>query len=287
VPDFDNLWNYAKPYETEQKFRAVFAEAQGSVEKDYRLQLLTQIARTEGLQRKFDEAHRTLDDVQKALGATTPRAEIRYFLERGRVFNSSRKPDQALPLFMRAYELAMAASEDNLAVDAAHMMAIAEPQTEKKMEWNLTAISLAEKSEDPKARDWLGSLYNNMAWTYHDAGKFAEALSLFEKALAFRKFKGQPSSVRIAKWCIARTYRSMKKYSEALQIQADLEAEFSNLPEKDGYVYEELAEIFLALNKTASSKKYFVLAYEELSKDESFKANEPKRLQRLKDLGER
>ena len=71
----------------------------------YRFELLTQIARSQGLQRRFDDAHATLDWVEMVLNglpeteaegeaaAVTPR--IRHLLERGRVFNSSRRPLRA------------------------------------------------------------------------------------------------------------------------------------------------------------------------------------------------
>jgi tetratricopeptide (TPR) repeat protein len=285
LPEFDKLWNYDKPKETETVFRNLIPNAISAKDKDYLLQLRTQIARTEGLQRKFDEAHHTLDGVQKELDSHTSVAEVRYLLERGRVFNSSKKADQALPLFVKAYDFAVARHQDNFAVDAAHMVAIAEPDSAKQNEWNLKALAIAEKSNDKIARDWLGSLYNNMAWTYHDSGKLNEALDLFKKALVFREAKGEPSSIRIAKWSVARTYRSMKKYEEALKIQSELETEFNKLPEKDGYVFEELGELYLGLSKADLSKKYFALAYDELSKDEGLKANEAKRLQRMKELG--
>lgn len=285
LPEFDKLWNYGNPAQTEQKFRELIPVAKESNNLDYYLQLLTQIARTQGLQRKFEEAHKTLDDVQKNISENTRVAEIRYFLERGRVFNSSKKADQALPLFIKAFDLSLERHEDNFAVDAAHMVAIAEPNPEKQLEWNLKAISIAEKSKDPKAKNWLGSLYNNMGWTYHDSGKFEQALEIFKKALVFRESKGEPSSIRIAKWSIARALRSLKKYDEALEIQKALEKEFDKLPEKDGHVFEELGELYLVLNKADLSKKYFAQAYALLSKDEWFKENETKRLERIKELG--
>ncbi len=126
---------------------------------------------------------------------------------------------------------------------------------------------------------------NYWDWSYHDTGKFVEALDLFKKALAFRETKGEPSSIRVAKWSVARTCRSMKRYDDALKIQLALEEEFSKLPEKDGYVNEELGDLYLVLTKTDFSKKYFGLAYSELSNDEWFKSNEAKRLQRIKELG--
>ncbi len=283
--DLDSIWNFSKPGETEARFRALVPEAKGSQDQEFYLQLLTQIARAQGLQRRFEEAHQTLDRVQPALSSKTPVAEVRYALERGRVMNSSKRPQEALPLFAKAFDLASARGFDSLAVDAAHMVAIAEPDSDKQMQWNLRAASIAEKSKDQKARDWLGSLYNNMGWTYHDSGRPSEALEVFKKALAFRESKGEPTSIRVAKWSIARTYRSMKRYEEALKIQTSLEGELERVGETDGYVFEELGELYLVTSKAELAKKYFALAYRELSKDEWVKANDAPRLKRVKELG--
>jgi len=285
LPDFDQLWNYSKPAETEMKFRELLPVAHASGDQDFLLQLMTQISRTQGLQRKFDDAHQTLDEVEAALSVKTPVAEIRFFLERGRVFNSSKKADRALALFIKAYELSVNRDHDRFAVDAAHMLAIAEPTTEKQIEWNLKALAIAESSPDDRARNWLGSLYNNLGWTYHDAGQFEEALSYFEKGLAFRESKGEASSIRIAKWAVARVYRSLKRYNEALEIQLRLKKEFESISEKDGFVFEELGEIYLALGRPTLAQEHFALAYDVLSQDEWFKANEAKRLARIKELG--
>ena len=47
---FDDLWEYNQPAETEQKFRAHLAEHAATMSDEERLELLTQIARTQGLQ---------------------------------------------------------------------------------------------------------------------------------------------------------------------------------------------------------------------------------------------
>ncbi len=272
-------WNFSDAVGTEIKFRALLLE---SHDLDFELQIHTQIARALGLQRKFEEAHALLNHVETRLNTSTPLATIRYQLERGRVWNSSKNKAAALPLFVQASELAMKAKEDDLAVDALHMIAIAEADPKKQMEWNRLAVKLAESSSDTKARDWLGSLYNNIGWTYHEQGQFIEALEIFKKALAFREAKKTPSTIRVAKWCIARTYRSLNLFAEALKIQKAIETE-----ENDGYVFEELGELHLALDDQPESQKYFALAYEHLGKDEWFKANETTRLERIKLLGNR
>src|SRR6185503_3148736 len=141
LPDFDQWWDYGQPAETERKFRALLDRARASGDASYHAQLLTQIARAQGLQRSFDEAHRTLGEARTLIDhdRANGRSHIRYLLEQGRVFNSARKPDQARPLFLEAWEAARKSGEDFYAIDAAHMMAIVEPP-ETQMKWNLEAL---------------------------------------------------------------------------------------------------------------------------------------------------
>jgi tetratricopeptide (TPR) repeat protein len=280
--DFDSLWDYDRPAETEMKFRELLPAAQG--DQSYHVQLLTQIARAEGLQRKFDEAHETLNQAESLLTDDLTRARIRYLLERGRVCNSAGYPDKAKPFFQQAYDLAVASGEDPYAVDAAHMIAIVEPP-EHQLEWNLRAIELAEKSSDPRARKWLGSLLNNLGWTYHDGGQYETALDTFQKALKWREEQGDAETTRIARWCVARALRSLKRIEEAHTTQAALVKEYDEAGEKSGYVYEELAECLHALGRTDEAQPYFALAYTELLKDTWLEKNEAPRLQRLKALG--
>jgi hypothetical protein len=132
-PDFDALWNYADPAESERAFIALLPAARSSGDAAYLGQLLTQVARAQGLRDKFDEARSTLDEVTDLTGAA-PLVRIRYLLERGRVFNSSGRADDSRPLFLDAWQLASAAGEEYHAADAAHMLGIVEP-SERQLEW--------------------------------------------------------------------------------------------------------------------------------------------------------
>ncbi len=105
LPDFDRLWDYDRPEVSEQAFREILPRAVDVSAEPYRLELLTQIARAQGLQRRFDDAHRTLDEVESSLVDVPGRVHLRYLLERGRVLNSAGKPDEARPLFQEAWEL--------------------------------------------------------------------------------------------------------------------------------------------------------------------------------------
>jgi tetratricopeptide (TPR) repeat protein len=280
LPDFDTLWNYDQPAETEQRFQALLALAEPGQQPT--LQLLTQIARAQGLQRRFDDAHQMLDTVEAALTAADPLTRVRYLLERGRVYNSSGRPAEALPLFRQAWAEAQAAGEDGFAVDAAHMMAIAEPEAAEQLAWNLKALELAQRSTQERAQKWQGSLYNNIGWTYHGMGQYEKALAIFEQAAAWRQANGGGRPYRIARWCIGRTLRSLHRYQEALAIQQTLLQEEEG--DGDGYGHEEIAECLLALEHPAEARPHFTAAYERLSQDPWLVANEPQRLERLKQL---
>jgi len=286
IPDFDAAWNYERPDETESAFRALLAEARASVVAEYLPQLLTQIARAEGLQMKFEEAWRTLEEAEAAMTPATPVARVRLLLERGRVLRSSKRSEESTPFFREAWERAREAKADGFAVDAAHMMGIVESD-EASVAWNRRAIALAEESGDPKARRWLGSLYNNLAWTFHGRGDFAAALDLFEKALAAREAEGSEHAIRTARWSFARALRSLGRVDDALRIQQSLLVAGEADGSPDGYVHEEIAECLLARDPSDGAEAaapHFAAAYRLLACDAWLVRDEPDLLERMRRL---
>jgi tetratricopeptide (TPR) repeat protein len=286
ILEFDKLWDYNNPAETEKKFRDVLPRIKDSKNQSAYLQLLTQIARTLGLQMKFDEAHKVLDEAESQLTDKDHLPKIRYFLERGRALNSSKQKDKGKELFLKAYKTASENGEDFYAIDAAHMLGIIEPY-EEAQKWNEEAMKLAEKSKDKRANNWLGSLYNNTAWNYHGNNEYEKALKLFEKNVKWHTEKNSLKQLIIAKWCVAKTLRSLNKVDESLKMQQDLlkEAEDKGIHD-NGYTYEELAECHLIKGNKEESKKYFKLAYDRLSKDIWLAEYEKERLDRMKAMME-
>ncbi|MDE2729275.1 MAG: tetratricopeptide repeat protein [Gemmatimonadota bacterium] len=291
LPDFDQLWDYNDPAKTEKAFEELLPAVECAGNRAYHAQLLTQIARTHSLRRQFDEAHGILDvaealvihkDVQPE--DETPVVRIRLLLERGRTFNSAGDTDSARPLFNEAWERARQAGEDYHAVDAAHMLGICEP-VDASLMWNNRAMEAAEASGDPRAKGWLGALYNNTGWTYHDAGEYEKALELFEKGLAWRTEWDNSQTTQIARWTVARALRSLGRTHEALAMQQSLLKEHEAAGTSDGYVFEEIAECLLTLERPDEARPYFGRAYQELSQDGWLTENEPERLARLKRLG--
>lgn len=281
MADFDKLWNYNDPAATEKTFRDLLAEMHSRGEALPALELLTQIARTQGLQQKFDDAHATLDEVESRLGDSDDLVRTRYLLERGRVFNSSNQRDRAIPLFTDAMNVASKRGFDFYAIDAIHMLGIAEPDPEKQLAWNFNAMQLTEASKDDRARGWLGSLYNNIGWTYYAQQRYDEALEIFKKTVSFFENAKRPDRLRIAQYSVGKTLRALGQVEKALAIQLELFTANQKLNAPDGYVCEEVGECLLALGKTEESKPYFAQAYELLSTDDWLKRDEPKRLERL------
>jgi tetratricopeptide (TPR) repeat protein len=278
--DIDALWDYGDPAASEQRFRAALDTASA----EQQLELQTQIARTLSLRRRFDEAHAMLDAVRPR-AATTPAVQVRYRLERGRTFNSAGQREPARSLFEQAFAQAQAARLDALAVDAAHMVAITHAGSPAALDWNRRGIDLARASSDPQARRLVPAMLNNSAWDLHDMGRPAEALVLFEQALAEWTARGSPSQVRVAVWSVARCLRSLGRHDEALARQQALLAEHLRAGSSDGYVNEEIAENLLALGRADEAQPQFATAARLLAHDEGLAQAEPQRLVRLRRLG--
>jgi len=153
TPEFsaqlDKLWNYAQPAESETRFRTELAKYPASSREA--LEIETQIARTQGLRRKFDAADKILDAVLAKLETLPVRVKVRYFLERGRTRNSIGDRPAAMSLFHEALKLSdhdTLPGADFYRVDTLHMLAIAAPADEQ-LDWNLKALAAAAASSSP------------------------------------------------------------------------------------------------------------------------------------------
>ena len=282
--DIQSLWDYNDPAGSELKFRAVLDDAAQESDESYKAELLTQIARAQGLQRKFDDAHATLDQVAEMIDDGMHKPQVRLLLERGRVFNSSGSKNKAKPLFIDAWDLASVSKLDGLALDAAHMIAIVE-DADAALMWNQKSLDLANSSSESDAQRWKGSLCNNIGWVHHGDGDFEIALKYFQEALKHRLEQNKANEIRTSRWCVARCLRSFGRVEEALSIQRELEKETAGNDNPDGYIPEEIAECLFELGKKDEAKPYFQLAHDLLSKDAWLAESEPKRIERLMELG--
>lgn len=281
MPMPDALLDFNDPAASEQRFRDHLD--QPDTDAAVRAEARTQLARAQGLQRRFAEGHATLDAVERSEPPPSDRAAIRVSLERGRLLNSGGDPAASVARFTDAWTRARASGEDALAVDAAHMLAIVEPG-DAALPWHERAFALARSSSDRAASAWLGTLANNLGWTLHDLGRPADALPVFEEALAWREARGDLGPIRIARWAVARCLRTLDRLDEALAIQQSLAQELVAADEHDPYVDEELGECLLALGQPTDAAPHFARAHSALVNDPWLVEHEPGRLARLRRL---
>ena len=287
MQDFDKLWDYSDVPATEVKFRELLAGSSPERNLSYHIQLLTQTARTYSLRNKFAEAHELLDTAEALLPASEEIAHVRYHLERGRSFNSAGYRDKAKVHFTRARQIAERLEEDFYLIDAIHMQAIAaQEDPEEAIRLNEEALALAEWTTHERAKGWLGSLYNNLGWSYHDQKNYEKALDIFQRSLRWREEKKQAPQIFIAKYSVGRTLRSMGNTEEALRMQLALWKEAAAINRPDGYIHEELGELYLLKNDSAQYPFHFQKAYELLSADSYLQKFEKERLARIKKLSE-
>lgn len=283
-PAINSLWNYGDPKGSEERFLDVLKKTNKNSDGLFYAEVLTQYARSLGLQRKFDEAHTALNEAEAIIAEKPCRAYIRYLLERGRVFNSSRVGG-SIPYFEQAYTLAKELVEDYYTVDAAHMLGIVE-QPDKALTWNLKAVEEAEKSEQNEPKSWLGSLYNNIGWTFFSMEQYEIALGYFEKDKVWYAERKLRKEELIAEWSIAKTKRKLCKTEEALIMQLQLaETRKQEGMDEDGFNMEEIAECLYDMDRMAEAAPYFKQAHTLLSQNPWLPHEEPERLQRLESLG--
>ena len=190
----DQLWDFDDPALSEDRFRAAVSEDR--YDADERAELSTQLGRAIGLQGRYEEADALLD----AIDGDEPTVAVRVLLERGRVLNSSGHPEMAVPLFEQAAELADHLGEEFLAVDALHMLAIADSAHAET--WTRSALEYASTVHDERTKRWVVSLHNNLGWTLHDAGRCTEAMVEFQLAEQWAERVGTPRQQQLAREAI-------------------------------------------------------------------------------------
>jgi tetratricopeptide (TPR) repeat protein len=278
------------PAVVEKKFHELLPQAELLKDKSIYLQILSQIALAQALQKKFDDAHKTLDEAQALLTPEYNLAQARIFLERGRAFHQAEKITEARNFFEKSFNLSKKYEFDFYAIDAAHMIAIVADAVADKIKWNQLAIGMVLSSQDKRSILWLGSLYNNLGRSYEAEKQFEKAFSAFEQALEYRKKEGYAPNIRVAKWSVARVLRLLDRLDDALAIQQELLKEYDAITISEkfdmpvemfklarGWVYEEIAELYHAKAVTFAKR-----AYDDLSNDLMFRTTESKRLERLK-----
>ena len=208
--ELDALWNFDDPIASADRFAQAAAESDRA--ELVRAELETQRARALGLQQRFDEADALLDSLEPALGILA----VRTALERGRLRMSAGRWHDALPLFEEALSRARREGDVFLAVDAAHMLAIADP--DRSAEWTAEALDELREAAGARTRRWAVTLHNNRGWTLIEHGLPAAALEEFVAAFSAAREVGTDAQLFRAERSLARALRLLGRADEALAI---------------------------------------------------------------------
>ena len=256
------LWDFDDLDLSERRFTE---QLDREADDEGRAEVLTQLARVEGLRGEFDRCGDLLDEAER-VGAGRAVVDVRLLLERGRMLRSSGDPDAAYPLFVTAFEQAAAAGEYWLAGDAAHMAALAAADDDGRRAWTARGIELGER--EPAAAYWRGPLLNNLGWALYEQGAHEEALAVFEQALAVREEdRSDEYAIEIARYAVAVALRALGRSAEAA-VQAERAVAWSLRSGRAApYFHEELAEDFAALGRGEDAGKHARQALELFGSD--------------------
>jgi tetratricopeptide (TPR) repeat protein len=265
------------------RFERVAARAERRGDAVYAAEARTQVARCAGLQGRAEEARAILDAVERGPGVDHPRVRLRLLLERGRLANLAGRPEQAFPLFVRAFELGVQGGEAYLAADAAHMAANASPPARAEA-WNLRGIEHVERAGDAETRGWLAVLRRNLGWSRYTQGRHEAALREFERAEQLYAELGdhRPDEL-LCRSAQATALRALGRTAEAVARAEAARAELEILGWNAGVVLEELAEGYAALGRADDSRVAARAALAAL-RDDPRLASDPPRRARLRAL---
>lgn len=195
------LWDFEDVDGTETRLREQLRREESDAG---RAEVLTQLARVHSLRDEFDDCETLLQEAESLSGDGLVR--VRVDLERGRKLRSSGDGAAAAPVFASAFVRASELGEFWFAGDAAHMVAISIP--EQMAEWTDRGLALAEA--EPDAAYWAGPLLNNLGWHYYDAGDYAKALEVFERAVEVRRRDPEnPQAITWAEEAVAEAQKAL------------------------------------------------------------------------------
>ncbi|KAJ3220075.1 hypothetical protein HDU67_006831 [Dinochytrium kinnereticum] len=293
--DIDDLWNFANPKASEEKFRSLLDKTGSS---GLHAEIQTQLARSLGLQKRFDEAREVLlkakDEILRLEEADPDEATLvnlrvargRHLLELGRLMNSEGDALSSIRFFRMAIQISRLGPVERLeyyTVDALHMLGMVEAEEGERIRRGEEGLAVCEKSTIPRTQGWTLSILINLGWAHHDQGRFEEALEVFRRAEDWARKRveageeGFVDRLRVARWTVARTLRSLERVDEALEVQLEL----GGLPEKDVCVFEEIAELYAAKGDMEKAAKYARVCVEV---NDEVKVLDGRRLERVASL---
>ena len=275
------LWDFDDLDASEERLRG---QLEVEPSDDGRAEVLTQLARVEGLRGEFDAGDKLVAEAER-LADENGAAAVRVDLERGRLRRTSGDPEAALPLLESAFSRAVDAGEWYLAADAAHMAALAAPGRDGFVAWTQRGIELGEIHEE--AAYWAGPLLNNLGWEHYEAGDHTLALDAFDRALAVREGdSGNPDGIELAHYAVGKALRALGRADEAIPHLEHAVVSAQERGTRDGWYHEELALEYADTGRIDDAREHASAAIPLLERDDPSFAGDAERASRLHTLAQ-
>ena len=234
-----DLFDYDRPANSEAALTKLAQTALSCGNRELAAASLAQAARSQGIQNELAEAQATL--ARAAELATAPKTSIKIQIEQGRIARRRKMPGQARASLTKAYERARAGRLDALAADASHMLALLEPD-DSYLLWTARGLAIAEGSEDPVARRWVGNLAYNAGVRLSESGDHQAAALMFARSLASRRVENDAEMVAAAELGLAGELARLGRLDEAEAIQQRLLRESAANPEFAAEIKSQITE---------------------------------------------
>lgn len=233
------LFDYDRPAESEQALMKLASTALSCGNREMAAASFAQAARAQAIQGKLVEAQATLSRAGPLAG--TSRTRIKILLEQGRIARRKQRPDQARALLTKAFELAKREMQDALAADAAHMLALLEPDA-SYLKWTERGLAIAEGSQDPVARRWVGNLVHNAGIRLSESGEHRDAALMFARSLAARQIENDPELVAGTELALSTELAKLGRHDEAEAIQRRLLRQSAANPDFAAEIQAQLSQ---------------------------------------------
>ena len=230
-----------------------------------RAEVLTQLARVEGLRDAFERCGDLLDEAERVGGGEPSWTCAWPSSAAGCCVRAATRP-AAYPLFVSAFERGTAAGEYYLAATRRTWRRSQRRTTRAFAPGRRAGSSSA--SGKPAAAYWRGPLLNNLGWTLHERGRERRGAGGVRARPCGSR--GRPVGrvrVEIARYAVAVALRAVGRASEAAD-QSERAVAWSLRSGRDApYFHEELAEDYAALGRVEAAAEHARRALELFGSD--------------------
>ncbi len=175
----------------------------------YDIAILTQIARAQGLQRRFADAQATLDQVRMRPDSNdTGSARSAISSNKAESITHRGVMRKRCGWFQDAFTAANAQQQDFYGIDALHMLAIADVPERQCIGIYKQWHSL-NNPPIPARRTGKDRCTTTLGGSYFEEGEYSQALTSFEPPYNGASSRAKSVRYLIARWCVARTLRAL------------------------------------------------------------------------------